>query len=112
MIEETIIKYLNDNLSVKVYMERPEDVPFSYVIMEKIGSSVSNYIHRDTFAFQSYGETLFKACKLNEEVKKALNNMINLDEIASVRLTNDYNFTDTETKQYRYQCIYDIVNYK
>lgn len=33
MIEETIIKYLNDNLSVKVYMERPEDVPFSYVIM-------------------------------------------------------------------------------
>ena len=37
--------------------------------------------------------------------------MINLDEIASVKLNSDYNFTDEETKQYRYQAVFDIKHY-
>lgn len=37
---------------------------------------------------------------------------LNLDEIASVKLDNDYNFTDTETKEYRYQAVFDITYYQ
>ncbi|RGD72910.1 hypothetical protein [Anaerofustis stercorihominis] len=113
MIEEIILNYLNENLEEPVFMERPEEVPSSYIILEKIGSSMENYIYRDVFAIQSYGKSLLDAAELNEKVKSVMNDgLIFLDNIASVKCINDYNFTDTTTKQYRYQAIYDIVNYK
>jgi len=34
-----------------------------------------------------------------------------LNEIGKVKLNSDYNFTDTVTKQYRYQAVYDISHY-
>lgn len=47
-----------------------------------------------------------------EEVKRVIENMIELDEIRSIRLNNDYNFTDTTTKEYRYQAIFEINYYE
>ena len=47
-----------------------------------------------------------------EEVFLAmLDELIELGIIASVRLNSDYNYTDTTTKQYRYQAVFDIVHY-
>ena len=54
---------------------------------------------------------MYGAAALNEEVKKAVDSLIELNEIASVTLNTDYNFTDTTTKQYRYQAVYDIKHY-
>ena len=54
---------------------------------------------------------MFGASSLNEEVKKAVDSLIELNEIASVKLNTDYNFTDTTTKKYRYQAVYDIKHY-
>ena len=52
-----------------------------------------------------------KQWQLNEETKIAVDSLIELDEIASVKLNTDYNFTDTTTKKYRYQAVYDIKHY-
>lgn len=32
-------------------------------------------------------------------------------EISGVKLDRDYNFTDTTTREYRYQAIYDLTYY-
>lgn len=109
MIEKIIIDFLNEHLSVPAAMEKPEDELDEYVLIEKTGSSESDYIKSATFAVQSYSTSLYKACVLNEDVKGAMNNLISLPMISKAKLNTDYNFTDTTTKRYRYQAIYDIT---
>lgn len=87
---------------------REDKMPESYVIFEKASSGKRDYANSATFAFQSYAPTLYSAAILNEEVKEAIESMIELDEISGIHLNSDYNFTDTETKEYRYQAVFDI----
>lgn len=111
MIEVVILNYLKSKLQVPVYMEKPHTPPQKYVLIEKTGSGCSNTINSSTFAFQSYAGTMYEAAELNEVVKQAVNESIEIDEITKALLNSDYNFTDTATKQYRYQAVYDITNY-
>lgn len=109
MIEKITLDYLSEALSVPVYTEEPDNKPTTYVLLEKIGSSETNHIPTANMAIKSYGASLFEAASLNEVVKKAMKDMIQLDGISKVRLNSDYNFTDTETKRYRYQAIFVIT---
>lgn len=109
VIEEIVLDYLNDVLSVPAYTEKPEAPPERYVIIEKTGGSRENFINSTTLALQSHAESLFLAAELNEEVKNAMDNIIALDQIGSSKYNTDYNFTDTSKKGYRYQAIYDLV---
>lgn len=111
MIELTILNHLKTKLSVPVYLEEPETKPVRYVLLEKTGSGRSNRLGSSTFAFKSYAESLYEAAALNEQTKTAVDSLIELKEIASVRLNSDYNFTDTTTKRYRYQAVYDLNHY-
>ena len=111
MVEVTILNHLKDKLSVPVHLEKPEPAPTEYILFEKTGSSRNNHLVASTFAFQSYSKSMYGAAALNEEVKKAVDSLIELDEIASIKLNTDYNFTDTTTKKYRYQAVYDIKHY-
>ena len=95
MIEKTILDYLNQELSVPVYMERPEDPPERFVLLEKTGSSKRNYICNATFAIQSYAPSMYEAALLNELVKDTVENAITLSEICRVSLDSDYTITDT-----------------
>jgi len=48
---------------------------------------------------------------LNAELKEILKDLIKLDEISRIKLNSDYNYTDTTTKEYRYQAVFDITHY-
>src|SRR5690554_4085662 len=111
MIEIIVFNYLSNNLSVPVYVEKPIQKPQRFVVLDKIGSSKEDYLFSSTIAFQSYAESKYQAAFLNEQVKEAVENMIVLDEIAGVSLNSDYNFTDTTTKEYRYQAVFNINHY-
>ena len=117
MIEKIVLDYLNEVLDVPVLMQSPESYkkptenPTEFVRLEKTGSSRSNHIFTATFAIQSYSDTLYNAALLNEKVKEAMSNIITLDAIASEDLNSDYNFTDTSTKQPRYQAVFELVHY-
>ncbi len=111
MIEKTILDYLSDVLSVPVYLEVPEEPSDSFVLLEKTGSSRTNWVCAATMALQSYGPSLYDAAVLNETVKVAMDGAITLDVICAARLNSDYNFTDTATKRYRYQAVYDVTYY-
>lgn len=109
MIETIIYNWLKQQLDVPVYMEEPSEKPDTFVLIEKTGSSRDNWINNATFAVQSYAMSMYKAAKLNESVKKALDDIVQSDEVGASTLNSDYNFTDTATKRYRYQCVYDLT---
>lgn len=118
MIEKTVLEYLTDKLNIPVLMELPEVpsedfpvMPDQFVVLEKIASSKTNHVKNDSIAIQSYSLTrLYDAAALDETVRDAMDDIIALDEIGGVRLASNYNFTDTDTKRYRYQCVYDIYH--
>lgn len=112
MIEETILEYLEDMLDVPCYLMRPENVPSSFVLIEKTGGSESNKVDHATFAFQSYGATLYDAAALNRTVISAAKDLVTLPSISSSRLQTDYNFTNIADKHPRYQAIFDITYYE
>ena len=111
MIELVILNHLKERLDVPVFMEKPTNAPSEYVLFEKTGGGRNETMPSATFAFQSYSTSLFKAAVLNEAVKNEVDHLILLDEIRGITLNTDYNFTDTTTKQYRYQAVYDIKHY-
>lgn len=111
MIELIILNHLKSNLDVPVSLEKPSAQTGSYVVFEKTSSSKNHHLPSATIAFQSYADTLYNAVVLNEKVKTVVENLIELDEIRGLTLNSDYNFTDTTTKEYRYQAVYDIRYY-
>lgn len=112
MIEKVLLDYLNDNLDVKVYTEVPKQLPKEFVIIEKTGSSRTNLIDSATFAIQSYSDSMYGAALLNEQVKEKMYGIVFLNNISNCRLNGDYNYTDTRTKQYRYQAVFNLTYYE
>ena len=110
MIELIVKDYLKSKLNVPVRMEVPVSPPERYVVLEKTGASFVNRLDTATIAIQSYAESLAEAAKLNEEVKRAIEDMVELNAISDVYLNSDGNFTDVSTKKYRYQALY-VVTY-
>lgn len=109
MIEKIIYDYLN-SLGYKAYTEIPKTVPDRFYLIEKTGTSTNDKISSATVAIQSYAETLYDAMSLNEDLKTAmLEGLVFLDSISGVYLNSDYNYTDTTTKRYRYQAVFDIT---
>ena len=107
MIEIIVMEYLEDKLNIPVRLEKINDVPSIFI--EKTGGEETDFITTATFAIQSYGESMFKAAELNERVKAAMRDLVELKEVSSVKYVTDYNFTDTETKRYRYQAVYTVT---
>ena len=69
------------------------------------------FLSETTIAIQSYEESMYKAAKLNDDVVKAMYGLITVPEVTKVTLNSNYNFTDTRTKEYRYQAVFDINHY-
>lgn len=111
MIVKDLLDYLNSTaIGLDAYVEQPENMS-GYVIIDQTGSSRRDHIITTTLAIQSYGDSLYNAMMLNEEVKTAMEGFAELDNVARVELETDYNFTDTTTKQYRWQAVYQITHY-
>lgn len=112
MIEAKLIAFLNANLNppIKASMIKPEQpVPSAFVVCEKTGDRETNKVRTATFAVQSYGPTLLDAATLSENVYEILDGFISEPNVFRCKRTADYNFTDTDTKEYRYQSVYEII---
>lgn len=112
MIETVLLNYLNsEELSATVYMEQPKVKPEAFFVLEKTGGSQVNHINESNFIVQSNAPSLAQAAQMNEEIKAAMLNAITLDDISRVELNSNYNYTDSATKQYRYQAVFVITHY-
>lgn len=110
MIIKTLRDYLDNALDVPVVVEAPTRTS-NYVLIEQTGSSRTNHIITTTIAVQSYGDSLYEAMSLNDEVEDAMVGFAELDVVTRVKLETDYNFTNTTTKQYRWQAVYSVTHY-
>lgn len=118
MIENILKNYLEGALDgVPVFLEMPETpsgrypyIPDRFVLIERIAGGKAEQIHSASFAIQSYSLTsLYEAAALDENVRDAMDDFDGVENIGMVRLASNYNFTDTSTKRYRYQAVYDIT---
>ena len=112
MIEKTILDHLSAVLDAPCGMEVPPDPPPHFVVLEKTGETRENCIRDAILAVQSYAPTLLEAATLSESVVAAMLNAVQLPTVAAVELNGNYNFTDTATKQYRYQAVFDVTHYE
>lgn len=112
MIEKVVLDYLTTKLTpTPVYVEIPKDTPVKFVLIQKTGSSRSNLLESATIAVQSYDSSLYNASVLNEAVKEAMYELPSVKEVSKCDLNSDYEYTDTVSKRYRYQAVFDIVHY-
>lgn len=109
MIEQIIIECLNGLDNAPAYAEVPAVKPSRYFIVEKTGSATVNHIYTATIAIQSYSSVSMEdAMNMNELVKEEMAD-IDSPYLGSVKLNADYNFTNTSTKEYRYQAVFNIT---
>lgn len=98
--------------SVPVYLVIPEEQPSKFIVFEKTRGSENERLRTAVFVFDSIAPTMQDAAELNEEVIKALKNIVVLSEITHAGLVNDYNATDTTKKNYRYKAVFEFVYYQ
>ena len=112
MIELSILNYLKTTLNpTTVTAEIRQDMPDSFVYVEKTGSSQNDRLFHATFAVQSYAGSLYEAMVLNEAAKAAMFEAVSLSEVTRVELNSDYNYPDLSTKKPRYQAVFEIIHY-
>lgn len=115
MIEKIVYDFLSTNMNVPVFLETPINAPKTYVLITKTGSGESDKIRNATFIAQSYATSLYDAALLNEDVKTQMcgNDTVpglnGSNLVYGVSLNSDYDYTDTETKRYRYQAVFDLT---
>lgn len=109
MVEKIVLDYLSAALDVPVALERPSDGPSRYVLIDKTGGSEKDHICRGTVALQSCAPSRYEAAVLNESVKAAMREITALSQVSRAELNNDYDYTNTAKKEYRYQAVYDLV---
>lgn len=110
-IEQFIIEYLTQSLSVNVSGSIPHPMPQEFVTVEKTGSMTADRIPTATIAVQSWSTTRAAAADLNEAVKAAMAAMAAENEISRCALESDYNYTDLTTNKPRYQAVFAVVHY-
>ena len=111
MIETIIRNYLKTSLDKPVFIEVPADPPVSYVSIERTGGREVEHIRSSIIAIQSYGGSSFEAATLHETVLALMKNIITLDSVSACDLNAEYDYTDRQTKRYRYQAVFDITYY-
>lgn len=112
MIETVVYEYLKSMLpDEEVETETPSPLPDQFITIEKTGSSPQgNRLMHSTFAIQSWSTTKAKAAALSEKVCKAMNIIAETTEVSHSE-GGDYDFTDTTTKRYRYQAVYELIHF-
>lgn len=113
-IEEYIIQYFNDTPGFpKLYAEVPDNMTDGhYYLIEKTSSSTENHVITSKFALQSIStNSLLESIRMNEEIKLFMEQFVAAPRVARVELDSDYNFTDPDRNEYRYQAVFNITHY-
>ena len=111
LIESAVIGHLCTELNtVNVFAERPKkDLPAAYWLIEKTAAQEENPILQATLAVQSISSnSLLEAAQMSNDAEEAMRSLILLENVGSSKLNSAYNFTDPETREYRYQAVFDI----
>ena len=108
MIEKVLISYLNNALDVPVYGEEPKKKTKKYCILQTIDAGYTNFICKATVMIRSYAPSLQEAEELYSQVKEAMYNSGQIDNISSGKLAGGGQAIDVTTDRYAYDCVFNI----
>lgn len=112
ILEEFLIAWLARKTGYDVYAEAPEGHPTEFYTVERTGSRTANRVTTVTVAIQSWNSlSMYHAAAMNDDLKREMETLVQEPEISACRLSTDYNFTDTDSKYYRYQAVYNITTF-
>lgn len=111
LIEATVITHLVSELKTNdVYAERPVNPPAAFYVVEKTSSGETNHIQNAVIAVQSISQSsLLEAATMSKAAEKAMKKLIEVENVSRCILNSAYNFTDTRTREYRYQAVFEIT---
>lgn len=112
-IEQLVQRTLAKETGYPAFLEEPPAPrPPRYYLAARLGRGGENHISRARLALQSYAPSLAGAMALNRAAYDVMKTALLGDPAVSrVSLVSDYDFTDTATKRYRWQAIYEITYY-
>jgi len=110
LIEAIVISHLASELKTdNVFAERPEVPPDKYYVIEKTSAGKKNFVDRATIAVQSVSSgSMLEAAQMSRDAEKAMESLISVANVSAARLNSAYNYTNPDTKEYRYQAVFDI----
>ena len=109
LIEQTIRNYLIEKIpNVPIEVEVPEGES-KFVVLRVIDRGRINMIDAVTVEFLSYGNSTLEAAELDELVRSAMFDIIELDSIFSSKIGGGNNSYDEELKKYRYRAYFNLT---
>ena len=113
MIEAIVRNFLLSQTAITapVYIDVPSDPPAKRVVIERTGGGMVEHIRNAQIAVQSYGARRSEAAELHEAILEIMPTLSALPNVSACDLNAEYDFTDTSTKEYRYQSVFNIVYY-
>ena len=111
MIEKIIKDYLSDTLGAAVVLERPSPPPDRYYLIEKTGGGREDTLHHTMLNIESHAPTLYETAQIHEAAMAAMLRASVLDAVSEVKLNTEYNNTDTATKSYQYEAVYEVAHF-
>lgn len=119
-VEEIIIHYLIGKnipgVMDHIYAERPISQEPVYVLVSRSGGSEQNFIrryliHTDVCVKrdEDAGRDKLLALKIHEAVIAAMKNLPDSTPVYGCHKNADYDATRTDTKEYRYQSLWEVT---
>lgn len=111
LIEIEVLNYLETKLNVPVCTEQPTGGVSEYVVFQVIDRGLQNHINSATVEFYSYAESNCAAAELDELVRQAMLDIVELPEISASKLGGGRNDKDDTLKRYRYRSYFNLFFY-
>lgn len=96
----------------RVYMELPGDGSEGdeYLLIQKTGNAYQDFLESPVIVIQSISKkSKYTAAFINELVKGAMFTFRDhVKNVFGCTLNTDYDFTNTQTKEYRYQSVWNM----
>lgn len=109
MIETIVRLYLSGKLNCPVYVgEKPANLSKEYVVIETLDIGRTNHIDAVTLDLYSYSTSGVKSAELNERVKEAMFDIVEVENISGVRLSGGGQSIDTQSKTNCYDCVFNL----
>lgn len=112
IIEQKVREHLLGRIEgiEEIRMEVPENPPEKYILIQKTGNRPGSGVENPVVAVQSICRTSkYDAAVLNESVKAAMKDFAEgKRNVFGCSLNTDYDFTNSRTKEYRYQAVFQF----
>lgn len=114
-IEAAVIAYLNSHADIEypAYGDTPykDRLPAHHYMVEKTGSTTRDRLATAQIVIQSVTvQSKAQAARMNEAAVNVMDSLAgSVAGVSACHLNSDYDYTDTTTKRWRYQAVFDIT---